>query len=282
MIDELIKLLILIPAFTLPFITFLIPFSMAWRLWLFYISFLHPIAWLEKGAEDFEFGLIIIYTILFLGVALLAIRYFFHRFWHPKALENYIVPKRELRIIDIILSIFIGCCASIIMIIKIAFIFQNAQNGYIIHTLAGTIALSAAIIALKYELKNTPLNFFVIALSSSLCIASFAGLYYPNIVIANAKKIANKNPYCIAFESTDPNLYNLEQLAFYTMPKNKGIHHAYLLVKKDDKIIPYHWSYRSMTFMFGIVNWNNENRPFIGCIPTPNFIENLPARERNN
>lgn len=48
--------------------------------------------------------------------------------------------------------------------------------------------------------------------------------------------------------------------------------------KKKGDLTPYYWSYKQSKFIAGVVNWNNHNRPAIGCRPQKNFFQNIPQK----
>ncbi len=272
---------ILLPLFTLPLITFIIPFSAAWRLWVIFISFLVTVNMYHYNGHDYNFrlGLEFIQIFAVFASILLCIRYFFHRFWHPKSLEGYKISKKNLAVVDKTIAPIFGLFASIILIIPLSFIFESQNNGYTIHASAGIIALIFALISLCSIKKFTKTSLFLATLSLTISLVSFWGMNYPEIVTNKAKVIAGKNPYCIALNNQENTpLYSEELLTFFTMTKNRGVHHVALLVKENSKTKPYHWSYKHMEFRPGIVNWSNHNKPSIACIPKSDFLENLPQK----
>jgi hypothetical protein len=138
----------------------------------------------------------------------------------------------------------------------LGYVFEGQAHGYLIHTGVSVFALLivASIYYFNGFVKNPPLRSFkggfILACTVSIALASFAGLYFPTIVIRAAEKAAEGKPYCIALNGiTDP---KSENMTFFTIKKNNEGHHAFLLVEQGKDIVAYHWSYRVLQFVPGI------------------------------
>lgn len=182
---------------------------------------------------------------------------------------------------DRFIALYFGFILSLFIIRFLAYYFAQHNNGYLIHSLIGIGSLITAIILLSFiYLKNyinlLLLNIALISTFLFVSLASFSGMYYPEIVLADAKEKAQGRAYCIDLDRRKRAVTSKEDLTLFTMDKRGGDRNAALLIEKDGEFIPYHWSYWKQTFIKGINNWNNENKPAIACKPRQNFADNLP------
>ncbi len=116
----------------------------------------------------------------------------------------------------------------------------------------------------------------LLGMTLTLAVASFLGVLQPSNLVASAQGIAKGRPHCILLLDRKQLPRSWDDLTLFSMDKRRRDHHAMLLVKGENRLLPYHWSYRSQGFLPGIVNWDNHRRPSETCTPVDGFSEELP------
>ena len=161
-----------------------------------------------------------------------------------------------------------------------AFDLAGTVNGLSVHlTLGGVFTglLGLAFIATRFFTRvYRPLKFMVLSFLATLSLASFAGIFYPYVIIKSAENIAGEKPYCLLSISPRKLVMSHEDLMFLTMSKSDYTFHLYLMVESEDGyLVPYYWSFSKGRFFAKFVyNPEKYNRNDY-CKPTVNFAENL-------
>jgi len=253
------------------------PWRFAWRCW--FIFAVTALSYFEltyiKSVENFT-NLSLEISLYFFGILspVLIIRGLYRKLIKKRSPEP---QSKAVFIFDKIIAAYFGLIAAF-FIRYFCYAFMYEENGFFLHYAVGAsfTTLTGLFFIILIRTKKPALRLPVLfCLSACLfsSIGAFAGAYYPQIVLADAKEKAGDRPYCITlrYEVTSH-----EDLTLFTMPKSKGSYNAAMLVEDEDgTILPYHWSHWAQTFYSGINNWQNKNRPTVSCIPRMNFADDL-------
>ena len=254
------------------------PWRIAWRGWLIFA--VTTLSFFEltyiKSVENFT-NLSLEISLYFFGILspVLIIRGLYRKFIKKRSPEP---PSKAVLIFDKIIAAYFGLIGAFFIIRYFCYAFMYEENGFFLHYAvgAGFTALTGLFFIILMRAKKPALRLPVLfCLSACLfsSIGAFAGSYYPQIVLADAKEKAGDRPYCIALRNK---VTSHEDLTLFTMPKSKGSYNAAMLVEDEDgTILPHHWSHWAQTFYGGMNNWRNENRPTVYCKPRMNFAESL-------
>lgn len=250
-----IALIILPIGLVLPIITLIIPWPHGWRLCSVYALFFAALMISSPEARDkgFAYALGMMIFIGF-GIAIsviLALKFAMHRYMNarfPNAPDKAYIPHQY----ELLFCVLLGIPASCIMIYYIGFAFEGSAHGYIIHLITTCTALIIARNAYQhlYVKKAEKLQYpatFLLTCSSIIALFSIVGLCLPSAIVYQAKHIAQNNAYCLALNETQE--ATLEDMSFYTMPKNNYNRHATLLVQQENNIAMYYWSFRLFEFV---------------------------------
>ena len=88
----------------------------------------------------------------------------------------------------------------------------------------------------------------IAAFFSPMIAVSIYGLLYPQIVLAEAERLAGDAPFCISSQDPRRPVQSRQDLTFFTMYGGRR-KHATLLVGRTAERKKYHWSYRQQRFV---------------------------------
>ncbi|MCF6274639.1 MAG: hypothetical protein L3J05_02620 [Robiginitomaculum sp.] len=258
-----------------------IPWVISWRLLLFLVVSLlsyDELTYIQHWEDPNNLDLQIkFYYFTFIAIFLILYQINFRK------IKWGYFPSPTLKLIDNMMAAYFGLTLSFFILRFFSYYFAQHDDGFLIHSFIGMGSCIAALILFSFIFlkKHTVFLLPNIALISTflfVSLASFAGMYYPEIVLADAKDKAQESAYCIDLDRRKRAVLSKEDLTLFTMDKRGSDRHAALLVEKDGELIPYHWSYWQQRFLKGLNNWGNHNRPAIACKPRLNFADNLPLR----
>ena len=183
--------------------------------------------------------------------------------------------------INFILSGYAGFLIGVTLFRFWAFDLVGMDNGLSVHLMLGVVftgLLGLAFIATRFFTRvYRPLKFMVLSFLVTLSLASFAGIFYPYVIIKSAENIAGEKPYCLLSVSPRKLVMSHEDLMFLTMSKGDYTFHLYSMVESDDGyLVPYYWSFSKGRFFAKFVYNPEKYNPKDYCEPMVNFAENLP------
>jgi len=268
------------PTLALAALTLVVPWRWVWRFWL--LVSIAAIALLSFSPRDpdpgvgYVYGLAILFSYGLVFASLLAIRFGIQVFISSKSRGQKQlsgVEKPFLAMFEGLLCAFAGIVAAGFAIWALAYAFSAIPGGYVIHGVVGLLSLAGVIVLawrlFRGRLPNWRAGTFAAAFSSLMIAVSVYGPLHPEIVLAEAERVARDAPFCIALGERHRPARSRQDLTFFTMDKNGIRHHAILLVDRAGEREGYHWSYRQRRFVEGLAD------DAVACLPRQDFAAGL-------